>query len=65
MSQANTGEVVLLAADPVERAELTAAAGFLAGYCGTSRTSYSTDLRILSVCCTNARQPSSPFGEPI
>ena len=55
MSETTTGEVVLLVADPVERAELTAVAGFLAGYCGTTRTSYATDLRIFTAWCHQCR----------
>jgi hypothetical protein len=51
MSETITGDVVLLVDDPVERAELTA----VAGYCGTTRTSYATDLRIFTAWCHQCR----------
>jgi integrase/recombinase XerD len=42
---------VLVPADNSERSEVIAVAGFLAGYCGATRTSYATDLRIFAVWC--------------
>ncbi len=40
--------------DPGERAETVAVAGFLAGYCPSTRTSYATDLRLFSTWCHEA-----------
>lgn len=36
------------------RAEELAVAGFLAGYCGTTRRSYATDLRLFASWCHEA-----------
>lgn len=47
MSITTTVEVVL-ADDTAERAEVMAVAGFLAGYCGHTRISYATDLRLFA-----------------
>ena len=55
MSETTTGEVVVLVDDPVQRAELTAVGGFLAGYCGTTRTSYATELRIFTAWCRQCK----------
>ena len=40
--------VEVVAVDDPTRAELTAVAGFLAGYCGQPGTAYPTDLRLLA-----------------
>ncbi len=40
--------------DPGDRAELVAVAGFLAGYCATTRASYTTDLRMFTRWCHDA-----------
>jgi hypothetical protein len=40
---------VVFASD--ERSEVLAVAGFLAGYCGATRTSYATDLRLFADWC--------------
>ncbi len=37
------------------QAELAAVAGFLAGYCGATRTSYDTDLRLFAEWCRLGR----------
>ena len=55
MAETITGEVILVVDDAVERAELTAVVGFLAGYCGTTRTSYATDLRIFRAWCNQRK----------
>ncbi len=47
MAEHNTAELVLFD-DPVEIAEPLARAAFLAGYTGTTRVSYTTDLRIFA-----------------
>ena len=44
-----TAELVL--ADDPERSERDAIAGFLAGYCGVTRRSYATDLRLFAAWC--------------
>ncbi len=41
-----TCTAIVLADDPVQRAETVAVAGFLAGDAGATRTSYATGLRI-------------------
>ncbi|MGH7573352.1 MAG: site-specific integrase [Gemmatimonadota bacterium] len=51
-----TAFAVVLVDDPL-RTEATAVAGFLAGYCGSTRTSYATDLRLFSVWCHEAKLP--------
>lgn len=43
MSSNTAVEVVVV--DSVDQKETVAVAGFLAGYCGTTRVSYSCDLR--------------------
>lgn len=53
MSITTTVEVVL-ADDTAERAEVMAVAGFLAGYCGHTRISYATDLRLFTGWCHQA-----------
>ena len=50
MSTTTTVEI-LVGADPVEQTETIAVAGFLAGYCGSTRTSYATDLRLFAAWC--------------
>ncbi len=50
MSTTTTVEI-LLADDSVERTEMMAVAGFLAGYCGSTGTSYATDLRLFATWC--------------
>ncbi len=41
--------------DPVERKEMMAVAGFLAGYGGSTRVSYATDLRLFTAWCHEAK----------
>ncbi len=48
-----TTTVVVLAGDPFATEEM-AIAGFLAGYCGATRKSYATDLRLFSSWCHQA-----------
>ncbi len=50
MSTRTTVEI-LVADDPVEQTQTIAVAGFLAGYCGSTRTSYATDLRLFASWC--------------
>ena len=50
---ATTTGVVVLAGDPFGTEEM-AIAGFLAGYCGATRRSYATDLRLFSSWCREA-----------
>ena len=45
-------DVVLV--DDLLRTESIAVAGFLAGYCGSTRRSYATDLRLFSAWCHDA-----------
>lgn len=47
----NFSTAMILAEDPARQAEALAMVGFLAGYCGTTRTSYATDLRIFAAWC--------------
>ena len=42
---------VLLGDDAAERTQTIAVAGFLAGYCGSTRSSYATDLRLFATWC--------------
>ena len=49
----STSVTVVLVADPM-RKETIAVAGFLAGYCGSTRRSYATDLRLFSAWCHEA-----------
>ena len=44
----NTSVAVVLV-DDCMRPEAIAVAGFLAGYCGSTRRSYATDLRLFSI----------------
>ena len=37
--------------DPIDGTEAIALAGFLAGYCGATRKSYATDLRLFATWC--------------
>ncbi|MGH9154815.1 MAG: tyrosine-type recombinase/integrase [Acidimicrobiales bacterium] len=53
MSTSTTVELVL-ADDTADQAEVMAVAGFLAGYCGHTRTSYATDLRLFTLWCHQA-----------
>jgi len=46
---------VLVADDSVERREMMAVAGFLAGDCGSTRVSYATDLRLFAGWCHGAK----------
>ena len=57
---------VLVTADSSEPSEVMAVAGFLAGYCGATRTSYATDLRIFAGCCHEGRtlSPETTSTEP-
>ena len=50
---ASTSVTVVLVDDPM-RKETIAVAGFLAGYCGSTRRSYATDLRLFSAWCHQA-----------
>ena len=43
--------VEIVSANGPSQAELAAVAGFLAGYCGATRTSYATDLRLFAEWC--------------
>jgi len=49
----STSVTVVLVDDPM-RNETIAVAGFLAGYCGSTRRSYATDLRLFSAWCHEA-----------
>ena len=49
----STGVGAVLVEDPM-RKETGAVAGFLAGYCGSTRVSYATDLRLFSAWCHEA-----------
>src|SRR5205823_8825356 len=49
----STSVAVVLVENPV-REETVAVAGFLAGYCGSIRVSYATDLRLFSAWCHEA-----------
>jgi hypothetical protein len=49
----STSATVVLVDDPM-RKETIAVAGFLAGYCGSTRRSYATDLRLFSAWCREA-----------
>ncbi len=49
----STSVTVVLVDDPM-RKETIAVAGFLAGYCGSTRRSYATDLRLFSAWCQEA-----------
>jgi len=49
----STSVAVVLVEDPVET-EAIAVAGFLAGYCGSTRRSYATDLRLFAAWCHEA-----------
>ena len=51
-----TAVAVVLVDDPL-RTEAIAVAGFLAGYCGSTRRSYATDLRLFSAWCHEAKLP--------
>lgn len=46
-----TAVEVVLAEEPIERREMLAVAGFLAGYGGSTRVSYATDLRLFAAWC--------------
>jgi hypothetical protein len=52
----STTTAVVLVDDPL-RTEAIAVAGFLAGYCGSTRRSYATDLRLFSAWCQEAQLP--------
>lgn len=43
---------VVLVDDPMPK-ETIAVAGFLAGYCGSTRRSYATELRLFSAWCAH------------
>ncbi len=49
----STSLTVVLVDDPMQK-ESIAVAGFLAGYCGSTRRSYATDLRLFSAWCHEA-----------
>ena len=49
----STSVTVVLVDDPMLK-ETMAVAGFLAGYCGGTRRSYATDLRLFSAWCHEA-----------
>jgi len=57
MSTTTTVEI-LVGADPVEQTETIAVAGFLAG-CGSTRTSYATDLRLFAAWCDERNRLST------
>lgn len=46
-------DVVLV--DDQKSGEFSAVAGFLAGYCGSTRRSYATDLRLFAAWCAEAK----------
>jgi site-specific recombinase XerD len=50
----STSVAVVLVEDPL-RTEVVPVAGFLAGYCGSTRRSYATDLRLFSAWCHEAK----------
>ena len=50
-----TTAVLVRADDRIDVRERAAIAGFLAGYTGTTRVSYSTDLRLLLIWCADSR----------
>jgi site-specific recombinase XerD len=50
-----TAVEVVIAEEPVERREMLAVAGFLAGYGGSTRVSYATDLRLFAAWCHEAK----------
>ena len=49
-----TTAVLVRYEDPLDVRERGAVAGFLAGYSGTTRVSYTTDLRLFAIWCTDA-----------
>ncbi len=49
----STSVAVVLVEDPM-KTEAIAVAGFLAGYCGSTRRSYATDLRLFAAWCHEA-----------
>jgi hypothetical protein len=51
MSKVTTA-VLVRVEDPLDVREHAAIAGFLAGYSGSTRTSYTTDLRLFASWCT-------------
>jgi site-specific recombinase XerD len=52
-----TGTAIAHLDDADERTAMAAGAGFLAGYCGSARRAYATDLRLLSACwCADAER---------
>jgi integrase/recombinase XerD len=51
----STAVEVVIAEEPVERREMLAVAGFLAGYGGSTRVSYATDLRLFAAWCHEAK----------
>ena len=51
----STAVEVVVIDDPVERKEMMAVVGFLAGYGGSTRVSYATDLRLFAVWCHEAK----------
>src|SRR5215210_2519768 len=51
---ATTTSVAVVPTDDPLQTEAVAIAGFLAGYCGATRTSYATDLRLFSSWCQQA-----------
>jgi hypothetical protein len=52
-----TAAVLVRIVDLLDVRERAAIAGFLAGYTGTTRVSYTTDLRIFLFACTRWRSP--------
>ena len=51
----STAVEVVIAEESVERREMLAVAGFLAGYRGSTRVSYATDLRLFAAWCHEAK----------
>ena len=50
-----TAVEVVIAEETIERREMLAVAGFLAGYGGSTRVSYATDLRLFAAWCHEAK----------
>ena len=55
MTATSTTAVLVRYEDPLDVREHGAVAGFLAGYNGTTRVSYTTDLRLFAVWCTDSK----------
>ena len=55
----STATTELVLADDRERSERDAVAGFLAGYCGATRRSYATDLRLFAASSGTGGKPTT------